>query len=189
MIYTFGKEKVAILSQTYREFRFSYLLESSIFGNDFSGLKKDEIIMKSKKQILIHIVSQQRMNEFFIKEKLSATEFYIEKNNSAYMHSCSGKVNLLYNNKNITGYILNTTRGKWKILLTSNKIIYTNPLKYNRDTLEYVYNGKGKYNITFYWPIRFLLRFNEKGMRITLNRVAYNKERKGVYNLVEEHSS
>ena len=36
MVYTFGKEKVPVLSQTYREFRFSFLMEKTLFGDNLS---------------------------------------------------------------------------------------------------------------------------------------------------------
>ena len=40
MVYTFGKEKVPILSQTYREHMFSFLLEIVIFGKEFNNIEK-----------------------------------------------------------------------------------------------------------------------------------------------------
>ena len=47
---------------------------------------------------------------------------------------------------------------KWRILLASNKIIYKSPVKYDRDINKYVYESGGKYAISFYWPIRILLK-------------------------------
>ena len=118
------------------------------------------------------------MKELFSKEDLNATEFNKDKYNKIYFHSCCGKVNIKYNNKNITGYILDESRGKWKILLSSNKIIYKNTLTYNNEKSTYIYGlgKKEKYIIDYYWPIQMLLKKNGKGMRITLNRVAFIKK-------------
>ena len=173
MSYKFGNERVLIGLQTYREFRISYLVELSIFGKEYCNIKKNEIIFKSKKQILFHISSQKRMKEIFSKEELDATEYEVTKNNYNYTQTCSGKVNLKYNNRNVVGYILEESRGKWKILLASNKIILKNPLIYCHDRKKYLFPTRGKYIITKYWPIRLLLKINGRGLRITLNRIAF----------------
>ena len=171
MVYTFGKEKVPVLSQTYREFRFSFLMERTLFGDNLSILKKNEVVLKTKKQVLLHICSQKRMKTIFSKEASNATEFLVDKYDINYTHSCCAKINVLFNKKNIIGYILEESRGKWKILLENNKIIYKNLLKYSSKRNEYIYKTTGKYLITFYWPIRILMKYNGKGVRITLNRV------------------
>ena len=174
MIYTFGKEKVQVGSQTYRDFRISYLIELAIFGRDCSLMDSSkEIILKSKKQALLHIASQKRMKQLFSKENLDATEYMTEKNNIKYTQTCCGKLNIVYNNKNINGYILDESRGKWKILLASNKIIFKKPLVYNRESRKYIYPSTRKYIINHYRPIRVLLKINGKGLRLTINRLAY----------------
>ena len=94
MTYMFGREKVEILSQTYREIRFSFLLENIIFGNNLRNMQKKEIILRTKKQVLLHVSSQKRMKELFLKEELNATEFKNEKYNSCFTHSCCGKINI-----------------------------------------------------------------------------------------------
>ena len=189
MIYTFGKEKVHILSQTYREYTMSYLMETTIFGHNLCLLKKKEIISKTKNQALIHISNQKRMKLIFSKESLNATEHFVEKYDVSFTHTCCAKVNILYKGKNIIGYILDESRGKWKILLGNNKIIYKNIVKYNNSIYGYEYESSGVYKINFYWPIRILLRCNGKGMRITLNRVAFIRKGHDKYELVDRHCS
>ena len=96
--------------------------------------------------------------QIFTKEAMDATEFLIKKKNMIYTHICCGKVNIIFEKRNITGYILDESRGKQKILLANNKIIYKPPLDYNRDSNKYIYKSGGKYVISFYWLIQILLR-------------------------------
>ena len=190
MSYKFGSERVIIGSQTYRNFRFSYLAEISIFGPNFSLLSSNEIISNTKKMVLVHIASQRRMKDLFSKEDLVATEFCVSKNNMEYIQSCCGKVNINYNNRFIIGYILlEDARGRWKILLSDNNIILKPKLKFDNEKKCYIYPSNGKYNIDMYWPIRLLITKNGKGMKVTLNRYAYQKIRSNQYILVNEHSS
>ena len=133
-------------------------------------------MLKTKKQVLLHIFSQKRMKTLFSKEASNATEFVVEKYNINYTHSCCAKINVLFNQKNIIGYILEESRGKWKILLENNKIIYKNPLKYSSKRKIYIYETTGINLITFYWPIRILMKYNGKSIRITLNRVKFIKK-------------
>ena len=189
MVYTFGNEKVHIHSQTYREFRFSYLLEITIFGRDFSNMKRNELISNTKKQVLLHVSSQNRMKKLFSKEELNATEFVMEKDDSKYVHTCCAKVNIIKNGRNIIGYILNESRGKWKILLSNNTIIYKSPVKYNFKKKEYIYNGDGEFVISYYWPIRILVRKQGRGIRITFNRLAIVKHMKDDYEIIYNKSS
>ena len=61
----FGKERVKILSQSYRKFDISFLLQLCIFGKGFSNLKYHEIISKTEKTIFIHIELAIQMKELF----------------------------------------------------------------------------------------------------------------------------
>lgn len=93
------------------------------------------------------------MREIVLKEQLNATEFVINNNDSIYMRTCCGKINILHNNKKITGYILDKQYEKWKILLAFNEIIYLKAIKYNKEEEKYIYRSTGRYKISFYWPI------------------------------------
>ena len=77
LIYKFGNERVTVRSQMYRNYRLPYLIELSIFGNDLSLMKEHEVIMETKKQVLLHVSLQQRMKEIFSQEALNATEFLV----------------------------------------------------------------------------------------------------------------
>ena len=147
------------------------------------------MVLKTKKQVLLHICSQKRMKTLFGKEASNPTEFLVEKYNINYTHSCCAKINVLFKKKNMIGYILEESRGKWKILVENNKIIYKNPLRYSSERNKYVYETTGKYLITYYWLIRILMKYNGNGIRITLNRVAFIKKRHDKYKIVERSCS
>ena len=175
--YKFGDEKVQLQSQAYRAFNFSLLLELTIFGQKFQQMKASKTIKKTKKLILFHVASQQRMKDIFVQEENCATEFEVEQDNGLkYIQTCCGKVNVSYNGKNILGYILEEKNQKWKILLATNKVIFLDCLSFDRIKQEYVYQhcpSKHKPSITEYWPICLLVCLNGGGVRMPLNCFAF----------------
>lgn len=76
----------------------------------------------------MHICSRRRMEELFTLERESAVSFKV---NSALM-TCSGKVNVCKNLKNIVGYVINETATKWEIQLANNIKLFLNKLEYNK---------------------------------------------------------
>ena len=176
LTYKFGKELVRLQSQSYRDIHMSYLLQLTIFGNKGSNLKCNEMIYKSTKTMLVHIASKQRMDSLLKKEGCCATE-YPTKNKGII--TASGKVNIIRNEKNILGYILEETNSKWKIILKNNKMIWIDIPKYCQVNHQYIFEEKNGVLITIYWPIRILIRLNGGGCKLTVNRVAYNSNIRG----------
>lgn len=170
---SFGKERVTLMSQAYREMPFSYLLELTIFGQNYSKLNKKEIILNGKKTMLLHISSKQRMNYIFKKEASCATEFTTKNQKNNIIHGCCGKVNILRNGQNVLGYILAETKTKWHCLLATNELIKLDVPTFNKDENKYIFPINFCNQVTMYWPIRILLRKNGGGFKITLNRIAY----------------
>ena len=113
----------------------SYLLQLTIFGNKGSNLKCNEMIYKSTKTMLVHIASKQRMDSLLKKEDCCATE-YPTKNKGII--TASGKVNIIRNEKNILGYILEESNSKWKIILKNNKMIWIDIPKYCQVNHQYI---------------------------------------------------
>ena len=60
--YRFSDELVTIGSLSYQDFRVSFLVEISLFGSCYELLYKNEIIKRTKKQIIVHIASKKRMD-------------------------------------------------------------------------------------------------------------------------------
>ena len=125
----------------------------------------------------------------FAKEGLHATEFEMEGNNMKYTQMYCGKLDLLLNQRHIIGYIIDENKGKWKTLLANNEIIYKKAIVYCDEKKKYVYPVVGKYIITYYWPICLHVKFNGRGVRMTINRIAFQRKRGNDYKILREHSS
>ena len=151
--YRFGKEHVILQSQTYCELKLSYLLELTIFGNQFSKLKRSEIISKNKKIMLVHIASKKRIDLLFQKESSCATEFLIVKDGRENIFGCCGKVSILKNGRNILGYILEERNRKWNVLLSNNKMIWLDEPEFCSITNNYIFRSKRGMLVKKYWPI------------------------------------
>ena len=186
LTYKFGKESVRLGSQSYRDISTSYLLELTIFGKNKCNLKQREIVYKTKKIMIVNIASKARFDELFIKEGRSATEFSNKHNG---IHTASGKVNILRNGKNIIGYILEETNTVWKIILMNHQFIWIDAPKYCRIKHQYIFTTKKGVLITMYLPIRFMIRLNGGGFKMTLNRVAYKYTKRGKMKLQPIHCS
>lgn len=186
--YRFGLERVKLHSQTFRTFSLSILLQLCIFGKDFSKMEEHEVIWRTKRQTLIHISSQKRMCELFTLEGRCLVEFYTKNDRIVTnKRTCSGKVNIIINSKNIIGYILEETRCQWKIQLVSNTMIWLNKLQYNDDINDYEYPVVNKHRkcITKYLPTSLLINGNGN-CKMTLNHVTVDINHG---NIVHHHSS
>ena len=183
----FGHEKVELNSQTLRTLYIPYLLQRCMFGKDFCKLRKYELIRKTNRQVLIHIASQRRMRDLFTLEDRCAVEFKVRVEGiCVYKKTCGGKVNILIDNKNIIGYIVDESNGRWKIQLASNRTIWLNMVRLNADMPGYYeYNTWKATRITTYWPIRLLV-YTNGNCKLTLNRIGFDSISD---NILPHHSS
>ena len=101
--YRFGPELVILNNQFFRSFFLNHLLMLSIFGSPlYSSLHPKEIIHRSRKEAVVHILSHRRMEQLFCYGGLSMCTF--EKEDMKYI--CCAKVNLVKNGKNVVGYVM-----------------------------------------------------------------------------------
>ena len=178
--YVFGKEVVELNTQTYKKFTMTLLLNSYLFGENYSKVRNEVCYeSKTKNVTVLHIASQKRMQEIFTIEEQTASAFLYEKGSFAAIRTCCGKVQIVdgLGKKNI-GFILEERRTFWKIKLkTTNDIIHLKKLTYNSEEGRYELNNFCDHNgrhITKYWPIRMYL--TKKGnCRMTINRVGFGK--------------
>lgn len=186
-VYSFGNEKVELNSQTFHTFNIPFLLQLCIFGKDYCKLTRNKLIRKTNRQVLIHISSQRRMCDLFTLEGQCAVEFNVHVDGIVmYRKTCGGKVNIKINNKNIIGYILDESNGRWKIQMASNKTIWLNRVGFNAEvTVYYEYNTWNTTRITTYWPMRLLVNRNGN-CKLTLNRISFDSISE---NIVPHHSS
>jgi len=188
--YWFCHEKVQILSQTFRVVSMSFIMMNTLFGIDFSNLRREEIIRCTKHVVLLHISTQLRIKELLTVNTLCAVEG-LNRVRDDIVHSCCGKVSVTNNRTRISiiGYILEKEKDKWKVRMTNNVEILITPAIFDYNEKKYrlriKYEGEDWY-ITQYWPIRLMVEINKCTMRYTLNRVAFNMN---TANIVPQHSS
>lgn len=188
--YWFGHERVKFLSQSFRTFTIPLLLRLCIFGREYCHLKAHEVIRKTKRVALIHISSQERMEELFSLQGRCAIRFDVEVDRIvACERTCSGKVNMMIGKRSINGYILKEVHDRWQIQLENNKKLWMTKVKYDAENNRYEYavphgNTNKKY-MTMYWPIRMLI--NDNGhCKMTLNKVSFES---GTGNIVSQHTT
>ena len=197
-IICFGKERVVVGSQTYRQLNISYLLKLVIFGgkNNNRINMVSEFMKTTKRTTLIHIASQRRIEEMLTINNQCGVSFRkyfgkIDQDRKYYTLTCSGKVSLKNkeNKKIILGYIINETNDKWQIQVEgvnggNDNIFWINRLQYSFERDEYILNeniASGGYSITNYWPIRLLL--NEDGnCKFIFNRLGLDSQNQIISN-------
>ena len=188
--YWFGNEQVTLHSQSFRTFTIPLLLRLCIFGKEYCNLTAAEVIRKTKRVTLIHISSQERMEELFTLQGRCAVKFEVEVDRIvACERTCSGKVNVMVGKRCVNGYIIRELNDRWWIQLADNTRLWMNRIKYDGDNNGYDYvvpvgNANGKH-MTMYWPIRILI--NENGhCKMTINKVALDS---ASGNIVPQHTS
>ena len=173
--YKVGREMVVIQNQVFWNFHMNKLLNNVLFGYGYAKLYDHEIVHKSKKQIVIHIASRQRMTELFSLNGLVACS----QARHGMMFTCCGKVGLVNSaGQSIIGYIMQENNNSLSVLLENNAVVSVDRPIYDSSLGSYVYNidGTGEYSVSQYWPIRFRLNHSGKTFFL-LNRVVLRKEK------------
>ena len=163
--YVFGGERVKVLSQKYRVFYISHLLQVIIFGQKFMKLTARERYKVTPRQVTIHIASYHRMKEMFTLNGLSSVRF--EGNE---LNLCCGKVSLLDTSKrSIIGYIMNEDSTNLYLHLQNNLLVtIQRPMCVNgKYILNYISNS---WEIVEYYPVR--MQITAKGRAAMLFNVA-----------------
>ena len=175
MVYVFGSERIELLSKTYRVFYMSDLLKECIFGDNFSKLKKSEILTRSKRQVLIHIASNARIKKLF---SLNSFTSVCETLNGK-VYSCAGKVSVIKNGREMLGYILSESGNSIKVVLANNTTVELDRPKFryseNTNKFQYIFPSAParRYRIIEYNPIRIIVKADGT-VRYILNRYSHN---------------
>ena len=171
MEYVFGKERVKLLSQTYRVFQMTNLILFALFGRQRS-LRVHEKIHETRLVRVVHVASQDRIQAILMMNGLCAAS--IER--SGLIYSCSGKVVIRKNNLQGVGYIKSEHGNKWTVHLSDDTIIVVNRVSLREDRTGYLYpEGRRDRNVVVqYIPIRFIIK-NDGTIRYTLNRYTVKK--------------
>lgn len=177
---TFGKERIAIMSQSYRSTFLNLLLRYSLFGVNESNLTKDEVIYKTNLVTVVNIASLDRINKIFTLTGQCGVTFYKV---NGYKYSCCGKINCMVDGKNMIRYILEQRQNKWCVKLASNKLVEVNQLYWDKSTTGYQYAGDSRRRsrrtlvVTQYWTIRFQIHHSGT-FKFTFNRLTLDANNK-----------
>ena len=176
--YMFGNEKVVLYSQHHRNFFLNHLLKVSIFGSPlFSILSPHELVHRTKRQVVVHVLSHKRLENLFRFGGLSAVTF--KKNGMNHM-GC-GKVNLMRGGRNMIGYIVHEEGNDLKIRIEGeeNNVITLRRPEYNAGEGKYNYltgsQTSESYVISQVWPVRF--KINNSGQAsFIISSATFNDE-------------
>ena len=152
----FGKEHIEIGAMVYKSFFLSHLLKICFFGHNYALLfHRSEVVEKTKKTIIVHIKSMERLVRLFYCNGVSAFSY---KDQVGLVYSLAGKV-VLKNNKSkkkAIGYIIQDK----KILTESGTSINVEdiclPVFVRGDgSWSYRYDDEERiYSVAEYQPIR-----------------------------------
>ena len=184
--YKFGKEKVVLQSQRYKEFSFNYLLVLAIFGTGFRLLKDTELVESHKKKStrIVHFSSIRRIREVFTHANVNGLQFF--KQDKTY--TCCGKVNTRSSEtgRDMIGYITDENDSHWTIILGDNSTIQLPRGIYLEASGVYSFPpcAHSQRTITQFWPVRMKI-YNNGDASFTFNRVCFDLE----HNLILYNSS
>ena len=180
----FRKEEVKLLSQTFRSMYMSLLLRRTLFGLKNDRLLKGEMVYQSKKVVIIHFSSLERLKEIFTVAGLCGMEFLNVA--TCHRHFACGKVSVKRNGRNMVGYVLEESRRLWTVLLWNNEKVKLRRPMYRDGVYLYANCGRDdRLVITYFWPVRFMIRCSGE-CKFTLNRVAIDSP---TGEIVSQHSS
>ena len=163
--YTFGRERLVLNKQVYKSFFLNHLLKVAIFGSPlFSTLWHHEIVHRTKKQTVIHMLSHRRLSTLLKFGGMDATTFH--KNGTVFV--CCAKVNLMIGGRNIVGYVIDEDEFVMKIRIDGEEEMLEmkrpryNDGRYMYETDDSGYQGSDSYSLTELWPVR--IKINSTGI-------------------------
>ena len=169
--YMIGKERVLLLTQTYRVFQITDLVKFALFGSS-RVFKASEKVHETKLVRVVHISSQERILKILSMNTLCGAKIEVDER----IHSCAGKVMVQKNTQYAYGYILSETGNTWNVHLTDNTTVLVKRVHLKPDGTGYFY-PTGRHNrfvVTQFSPIRLEIKANGT-IRYTMNRYAINK--------------
>lgn len=182
-------KKTKVGSQSFRRTSMEYLIHLCLFGHDYTKLHKKEIIHKRKGSTIVHIASLKRLKKLFTMSGKCAIDFSV----NGLVYNCAGKVNIIRNGRNVTGFIIEEEgRCFWKVQLSStSEVVTVMKAKYVWNAVDggkYVYPHSASHGmkVTYYWPVR--MKFQHNGIdnwSFLLNRIVYNERN----NIIVQKSS
>jgi hypothetical protein len=157
-VFKFGKEEVRKSNQVYRCFYLNFLLKSTIFGSNLSNILPSELKYQTKNQVILHILSNRRMNELLTFGGISAST--LKKDGCEFI--CCAKANLKgRNGMNVIGYVIDEEGEDLmiRIMDVEREDISVARPRFDEMNGTYIYSESqsGHYSLTELWPVRFKL--------------------------------
>lgn len=181
---SFSGVRQQVGTQSFRRAYMPMIIRLCVFGDRYSKLHPDEIIVHKKKTAVIHICSRERICNLFTQYHMCASEFIRD---DGIIYTCAGKISVINRNgKHMTGFIMSERRNRWVVKLNNNKEVVLQRVR--RDADGYIYDtndcnhGEGEYyRITQYWPIciKFILGC-QNNFQLLLCRVALKDNSKKI---------
>ena len=161
----FSTERVEMVTQTFCCFQISLLMQHYIFGPNFSYLQEDEIVSRTKKTVLIHIRSCERIKNLFTVKGLSLVRVV----EGGVHYTCAPKVFFAHS----FGFVVRDeiSARSWRIHTNLQEVIDI-PELHCLPNLEY--DVENINTVDKYWPIRIMIRGQKVFM--TFSRVAFSRE-------------
>ena len=184
--YRFGNEVVQLSFQKYRVFYLNHILKLSIFGYPLlSNLHPHEIILKKKREVILHIYSHDRASNLMTFGGVNACS--IIKNGKRFL--MSGKVNLMNTvGQSRIGYIIGENGNMLNVLLDGlclNEdpfVCLERPL-YNPDLGSFVITARNSashegetYQLSQIWPIRIKMNLHSGNSSFIYSTCTVNNE-------------
>lgn len=146
-------EKTKVGTHSYCRAYMSPIMFHCIFGKDLCNLHTTEIIYRKKKCVVVHIASMQRIAEIFTVRGLCGVTLDM----SGIKHSCAGKVNVVRNGMNVSGFVMKERRSRWSLVLANKEEVTLKRVRWD-DEQAYIYDESSRNSrslrITSYSPIR-----------------------------------
>ena len=154
---SFGKERVMVKSKNFRSIFLNHLLKLTYFGVNFSYIRENEISNRTKKTIVIHIHSRDRIEDLF--EIAGVSPFSVlEKNDNKKKYGCSGRIILKKKGSRlqVSGYVISESNGgdELEVQLETNEFVNIPAPSFCNESGQWQYGFHPSYDIVEYDPVR-----------------------------------
>ena len=184
-VYKVGREKVQVGNQVFRKFTLSPLLCKTIFSSPlFCNLKSHEIVYRTKREVVIHLHSNQRVSELFNFGGLKCGIFH--KKGASRVYVCA-KVSLIDENGRCTvGYVMEENDNQLGVSIEGNngELVWVCSVAFDSVTSKYQYLDEHSpfgekydiFHISYFWPIRIKLNMVTGHSYLIASRYTCNLE-------------
>ena len=174
----FGKESVLCRSKIFRSLLLTHILKLTFFGSNCTCIREKEISCKTKKTIVIHIHSRDRMIDLFQKGGVCAFLTH-DKEDSRIQYGSSGRAVLRSKDSGlqVVGFVLGESASGdvLELQLETNEMVHIPTPKFCNISEQWEYGFHSEYDVVEYDPIR--IKVQEYGnIHFFFHRFEFNKE-------------